>query len=187
MIIRFRALVPKPSSSRYPNSGERYHGNREFYQEYESGGGKVVFVGVLLSLGACDLKNASTSALDEHSLSAKVVDPSKLFESPYGGVEVLFDTICREEPSFAGMLLKDSGSLVPGTSTHIWILCNDISDIYSSYGDSGAPIFKWYGNDSYVYFAGILWGGPGLNPYETWHSPFNNIIKGLSFTSYYTF
>lgn len=81
---------------------------------------------------------------------------------------------------------KATGDFMPGTPTPIWILCNDISDIYSDHGDSGAPIFKWYGEDSYVYFAGILWGGPVNNPYVTWHSPYNSIVKDMGQYTFYT-
>jgi hypothetical protein len=58
----------------------------------------------------------------------------------------------------------------------IWILCNDITSIWSEGGDSGSPIFfRLYPDADYVYLAGILWGGPSNNFNETWFSPCWNV------------
>ena len=66
-----------------------------------------------------------------------------------------------------------------------YILCSDDSKLWSDGGDSGAPIFKWYGSpDTTVYWAGILWGGPVVNNQidrtVTWHSPRWNIDRELT-------
>jgi hypothetical protein len=37
------------------------------------------------------------------------------------------------------------------------ILCNDWSSYHSNNGDSGSPVFRWYG--STVRLAGLHWGG----------------------------
>jgi hypothetical protein len=67
----------------------------------------------------------------------------------------------------------DSGYTRNGAA--IWILCSTETNIHSRLGDSGSPIFKWYGYDSPVLWAGILWGGPGRNFDVSWHSPVYNI------------
>jgi hypothetical protein len=86
----------------------------------------------------------------------------------------------------ATCVAKDSGVIFPGTSSQIWILCNDVSSIWSDYGDSGSPIFKWYG-DGNAYFAGILWGGPSNNPSITYHSPLTSIVRDMGLYTFYTF
>lgn len=62
-----------------------------------------------------------------------------------------------------------------------WVFCSDRTNIHSWGGDSGAPIFKWYGgSDTTVYWAGILWGGPIDDPNTTYHSPKVNIDLELT-------
>ncbi|HEU0300365.1 MAG TPA: hypothetical protein VFR37_12940 [Longimicrobium sp.] len=60
-------------------------------------------------------------------------------------------------------------------TTPIWVLCSTATSIYSRHGDSGSPIFKWYGYDDPVAWAGLLWGGPGNNYDVSWHSSVYNI------------
>lgn len=61
------------------------------------------------------------------------------------------------------------------------MFCSDRTNIHSWGGDSGAPIFKWYGGaDTAVYWAGILWGGPYNDPNVTYHSPKANIDLELT-------
>jgi len=73
--------------------------------------------------------------------------------------------------------------MIPHLGKDYWILCSDDGDIWSEGGDSGSPIFKWYGgSDTTVYFAGILYGGPGSNYYYTWYSPSTNIMSELTGT-----
>jgi len=64
-----------------------------------------------------------------------------------------------------------------------WILCTDESTIYSEGGDSGAPIFKWYGGaDTTVLWAGVLVGGPAGNPQITRYSPVSSVLAELTGT-----
>lgn len=39
-------------------------------------------------------------------------------------------------------------------------MCQDVSKVYSAPGDSGSPMYVWYGSTA-VRLYGILWGGPG--------------------------
>lgn len=74
------------------------------------------------------------------------------------------------------------GGYVSSVGKDVYIWCTDISNIHSQGGDSGAPIFKWYGPANEVYFAGILWGGPGLNFNVTYHSSMYGI-----YTEFYNY
>jgi len=49
----------------------------------------------------------------------------------------------------------------------VFVLCQDVTNIGNDFGDSGAPVFKWFDYD-HVEWAGILWGWSGRG---TWHSP----------------
>lgn len=60
----------------------------------------------------------------------------------------------------------------------IWLLCNEVTDIYSHYGDSGSPIFKWLNEDE-VEWAGILWGGPENVFTTTYHASNWNVQADL--------
>jgi hypothetical protein len=64
-----------------------------------------------------------------------------------------------------------------------WVLCNEITDIWSEPGDSGAPVFKWYGDT--VHWAGIMWAGPANNYNETWHSNTYNVTWELYSYGFY--
>lgn len=75
--------------------------------------------------------------------------------------------------------------LAEAGSPNYYILCSDDSKLWSDAGDSGAPVFKWYGgSDTTVYWAGILWGGPvvggQIDRTVTWHSPRWNIDLELT-------
>lgn len=61
----------------------------------------------------------------------------------------------------------------------LWILCNDVSSVWSEGGDSGSPMIRPSGSN--VQLLGILWGGPANNFNETWHSPCANIAQDLPF------
>jgi hypothetical protein len=72
---------------------------------------------------------------------------------------------------------KFTGELKAGQQ--LWILCNDVSSVWSEDGDSGSPMFRPSGQN--VQLLGILWGGPSNNFNETWHSPCANIAQDLPF------
>ncbi|HEY0140541.1 MAG TPA: hypothetical protein VGF48_06580 [Thermoanaerobaculia bacterium] len=64
------------------------------------------------------------------------------------------------------------------SSRQIWLLCNEVTDIYSEPGDSGSPIFKWLNEDE-VEWAGILWGGPYGDWDTTYHASNWNVQADL--------
>lgn len=76
---------------------------------------------------------------------------------------------------------KFTGVLKAGQE--VWILCNDVSSVWSKGGDSGSPMFRPSGQN--VQLLGILWGGPPGNFNETWHSPCANIAQDLPFYQAY--
>ena len=47
-------------------------------------------------------------------------------------------------------------------NTNITLFCQNVVNAGSAGGDSGSPVFFWFGN-SYVVLHGILWGGDGTN------------------------
>lgn len=65
--------------------------------------------------------------------------------------------------------------------------CFHESNLYSDKGDSGSPVFRDYDGvdpgppDSPpgVELVGLLWGGPGGNPYVTWFSRYNLVERDL--------
>lgn len=74
------------------------------------------------------------------------------------------------------------------TFTPLWLLCSDITDLWSEAGDSGAPVFKWFGGaDTTVYWAGSLWGGPLFVSNESWHSPWNGIATEMVLYQWFPF
>lgn len=107
-----------------------------------------------------------------------------VYSTPYG--EAL-DKIGPETGwrwgSVTGTCIDEFTGYHQGT-TPIWILCSTATSIHSRPGDSGSIVFKWYGYDYPVAWAGLLWGGPGSNFDESWHSGVYNIEYEFP---YYTF
>lgn len=61
----------------------------------------------------------------------------------------------------------------------VLLLCQNTTNIDIASGDSGAPVFKWFGDD-HVEWAGIVWGD---DSHETYHSPAEGVeidIPGFS-------
>lgn len=69
-----------------------------------------------------------------------------------------------------------------------WVLrCQWEADVYSTDGDSGAPIFLDADQNptvevSYIHLGGLLWGGPGANLQKTWFSSMDGIERDFGMT-----
>ncbi|WP_290652335.1 hypothetical protein [Aquisalimonas sp.] len=60
------------------------------------------------------------------------------------------------------------------------LLCQDRGNLTAAPGDSGSPVFLWYGN--HVQLLGVVWGGVPVGtgkPHKTWFSALWNIRQDL--------
>ncbi|HKT58420.1 MAG TPA: hypothetical protein VJQ46_00115 [Gemmatimonadales bacterium] len=81
---------------------------------------------------------------------------------------------------------RSSGVITRRCVTIAWpgvggnLLCQYISTIYSTGGDSGSPIFEYTGGvNGEAHLHGVLWGGPTNDPNTTYYSPLSGIERDL--------